>query len=639
MGEFDDVLAMEPGDDWAAWDEWAAGQGAGALVELAPLVAELRLPSARVHLRGAVPADVLDTFADLADPTLEVGDEAPLVTLTLDESDDSVTIVDLERGEVGRGRDVVELIDSMAAVLTEVADRTDPMRVHLAAACLELDDPVAPDARPLGVLLVDPDRSARHALAAQVLTRRARYLSAERAILLPGSRTVFAEPMPLDLATGWTRGSALGPIRPYTSVGVVVLVEHRAGAALSIQQLATAAGCARLIERTGALAEFGSAALDTVAALAAGASFWHLVHDDVEAAAGLILGLPGPERREVVTLSRFDHPHAGGAGSDDVRSRDERRRDAVSAGRASVRMARFEAGAVVVDGTDGRVEVIDDARADELERQLRPRSTSATDPADLIGLPDTPGQQHQADTSIAPTSQLGRAEAVLERVVDLLDDADGEPVLLGELVQAHDGSVPVAPTPPERIDVLVDREIVGAVAEAMQRSGFELAPHRIGVAEGGSSVEWWAPDDAITIGLHWQLAVGPFGELVDHDDLSRRSVPFAVAGRWYRALHPEDRFVLACVQVDPNGQLTVAQLRAVVLSAPRDELLMASALEASERWGATRTVTQAIRTVDAAMPGLSAWLVARARPGAAASGAEAAPRRRRRLGQGRRKGG
>ena len=61
----------------------------------------------------------------------------------------------LERGEVGRGRDVVELIDSMAAVLTEVADRTDPMRVHLAAACLELDDPVAPDARPLGVLLVD----------------------------------------------------------------------------------------------------------------------------------------------------------------------------------------------------------------------------------------------------------------------------------------------------------------------------------------------------------------------------------------------------------------------------------------------------------------------------------------------------
>ena len=72
MGEFDDVLAMEPGDDWAAWDEWAAGQGTGALVDLAPLVAELRLPHARVHLRGAVPPEVLDTFADLADPTLEV---------------------------------------------------------------------------------------------------------------------------------------------------------------------------------------------------------------------------------------------------------------------------------------------------------------------------------------------------------------------------------------------------------------------------------------------------------------------------------------------------------------------------------------------------------------------------------------
>ncbi len=62
----------------------------------------------RAHL-GAVPAEALDTFADLADPALEVGDEAPLVTLTLDELDDGVSIVDLERGEVGRGADVVEL--------------------------------------------------------------------------------------------------------------------------------------------------------------------------------------------------------------------------------------------------------------------------------------------------------------------------------------------------------------------------------------------------------------------------------------------------------------------------------------------------------------------------------------------------
>ena len=32
------------------------------------------------------------------------------------------------------------------------------MRLHLAAARVELDDPAAPDARPLGVMLVDPDR-------------------------------------------------------------------------------------------------------------------------------------------------------------------------------------------------------------------------------------------------------------------------------------------------------------------------------------------------------------------------------------------------------------------------------------------------------------------------------------------------
>jgi hypothetical protein len=627
MGEFDDVLAMEPGDDWASWDEWAAGQGAAAPVDLAPLAAELRLPNARVHLRGAVPAEALDTFADLADPALEVGDEAPLVTLTLDELDDGVSIVDLERGEVGRGADVVELIGSLAAVLTEVADRTDPMRVHLAAACVELDG--APDG-PFGVVFVEHDPAARHGLVARLLPGGARFLGADRTILLPGSRTVFAEPMPLDLPSGWARASTWGSARPYTVVGAVVLVERRAGATASIEQLGTAEGCARLLERSAALDGWGSAALDAVASLAAGATFWHLVHDDLDVAARLILDVQPRPHREVVTFSRLDHPATQPDPDPEQVSGAERRSDAVRRGRAARRMARFTDGNVLVDGSSGQVDVIDDAAADELQRQQQATGGAA--------LPVANGAVSEAVEADLP----GRAERVLAQVVDLLEEVDCEPVLLGELVQAHDGTGTFTATPLERIDLLVDRSAIGQLTDELEASGFELVPHRIGLTEGSSSLEWRAlgdgSSDGPTVGLHWQLAVGPFGELVDHEELSRRSVPCAVGSRWYRALHPEDRFVLACVRAGSVDRPTPEQLRAVVLTAPYDEMLMASALEASERWGATRTVLAAVRAADAALPGMPAWLVARARPGATGAGAEGTPRRRRRLGSVRRRG-
>ena len=642
MGDFDDVLAMEPGDDWASWDEWAAGESARATAEQAPPLAEFRLPNAWVHLRGAAPAEVLDLFADLthggadlthvggdrshvggdlAEPALELGDDAPLVTFVLEElAGGGVSIVDPDQGEFGRvanTADAAELTASIAAALTEVADRTDPTRVHLGAACVERD---TPDGTPGGVMLVDPDRASRHALTAAMLSGGARYLSADRTVLLPGSRTVVAEPMPLHLRTGWTKASALGSTRPYTSIGAVVLVEHRPGAAPSIEQLGTAQGCAYLLDRTGAVAQAGSDAFEPVAALAGGASFWHLVHDDADAAALLALGTRAPERRQLVTAGALD----------------------------GVRWARFDSGAVLVDGADGRVEVIDDARADELEQQL-PRTNAATPAADLFGLPDTPRHRLGAgDTPVADPADtadpagtaepagtadpagVGRAVAVLERMADLFDADGGGPVVLGEMVQAHEGTVPEGFARLDRVDLLVDRQTATGLAEALQSSGFVPAPQRIGLTEGSSSVTWWAPTDGVTVGLHWQLAAGPFGELVDHDELAARTVPCRIGGRWYRALCPEDRFVLACVRAASIDRPTPSDLRPVVLQVPRDPALMASAMEASERWGATRAVLAAVRAADSVLPGVPPWMVDRAERGNGRSRTGRQGRRRRR---------
>ncbi len=562
-------------------------------------------------------------------------------------------------GRGDQGGDVAQLAGVLAAVLAEIGAGTDPLRVHLSAACVEMDGAVGPagaaalagtsgavggarvvlgpgididPAAPFGVLLIDPDPADRHALVARMLDAGGRYLGADRTTLLPGSRTVFAEPIPLDLPTGRRRASTMGGTRPFAAIGAVVLVERRPGAAASIEALSTAEGCARLLGRAGALDEFGSAALDTVGPVAAGASFWQLVHDDLDAAAALIGGVRPREGRDTVTLCRLDHLGTG-------------------RGRAASRMVRFDHGAVLADGSTGQIDAIDDTAADALEVALRGAGRPGS-PDDLYGLPDTPRRPAGPGpvNTIAPDGPVGavpapivgggaagRVEDVLAQVADLFEAVRSQPVVLGDLVQLHDTAAPGPASPLQRVDLLVDRGVVDQLAEQLEAAGLRLVPHRIEVGESGSSVEWQVPGGGAVVGLHWQLAVGPFGELVDHDELSRRSVPVAIGARWFRALHPEDRFVLACVQVASADRPTPAQMRAVVLSAPRDEVLMASALEASERWGATRTVLAAVRTTDAALPGMPDWLVARARPGATGVVTEETPARRRRSIPGRRR--
>lgn len=632
MGEFDDVLAMGPGDDWDDWDEYVAGEDARPLVELAPLIAELRLPNARVHLRGEVDRAVVDAFADLADPALDLHDHAGVVTLSFERLDATTSIVDLEHGEVASGTDTSGLVAALARVLLDAAVRTDPLRLHLEAANVELDDR---EGDPFGMVIVESDPVARHWLVGALLRGGARYLSADRTVVLPGSRANPAVPTPLWSGIEWGRASDRSPIAPFTRTRAVVMVRRVPGEAAAMRRLSTAEGCARLIASTGAVDRFGSAALDALAPLASEATFWELVHDDPPAAAALLATVSPAGTRELVTLCRLDRPDdvARGEPTDEA---ERSRSDAVRRGRGALRTARFDQGAVRVDGSARSIDVIDDEQADAVEQQL-PRSPAGSAEA-RAGLPNSPRDALAAADRAPGREQLatrrGEAEAALGRAVTLLEDAGSVPVVLGDVVQAHDGLLPVDAVPVDRIDLLVEHAEVEGLAERMEAQGYELTPQRVGAGTAGSSVAWNDPDNGVLVVLHWQLAVGPFGELVDHDELLDRSVPCTIGRRWYRALHPEDRFVLACVRAGMAERPTVDQLRSVVLTAPRDELMMAAALEASERWGATRVVLAAIRAADAALPGIAPWLVARARPGATGAGpdrAAASESRRRRL--------
>ena len=68
MGEFDDVMAMEPSDHW----DLPVDDGSGHARTLPEVVAVLRLPGAFVELRGEVPDALVDRLEPLRDERLHL---------------------------------------------------------------------------------------------------------------------------------------------------------------------------------------------------------------------------------------------------------------------------------------------------------------------------------------------------------------------------------------------------------------------------------------------------------------------------------------------------------------------------------------------------------------------------------------
>jgi hypothetical protein len=98
------------------------------------------------------------------------------------------------------------------------------------------------------------------------------------------------------------------------------------------------------------------------------------------------------------------------------------------------------------------------------------------------------------------------------------------------------------------------------------------------------------------IDLHRSLAMGPYGLRIRLDDLWHRSSTFDVAGRLFRALAPEERFLHACFHaVLGNSPPRLAAVRDVAqmhLARPLDVDLVR---RLSSSWGADAVVAGAVR--------------------------------------------
>lgn len=232
----------------------------------------------------------------------------------------------------------------------------------------------------------------------------------------------------------------------------------------------------------------------------------------------------------------------------------------------------------------------------------------------------------------------------LSWVLRVAAEVDVHPVVFGSLLQVWDGRLPEHFTDIGQLDLLIRNSEIDRLLERLENQGFQLEARKLSKKAVDTDIEYNLRHPAIpevVIALHATLAAGPFGLLVDPDEFHDRAVPVQVREHWVKGLHPEHRFVAACVaasawqttesisesvsvgtdddapmqSVNKSGSAapSIAQLREVVMTAPSSEELLMSAVECSSRLGAASKVFSAVRQADEVLPGLPVWLVQRAR--------------------------
>jgi hypothetical protein len=242
-------------------------------------------------------------------------------------------------------------------------------------------------------------------------------------------------------------------------------------------------------------------------------------------------------------------------------------------------------------------------------------------------------QRHAHEVAGALISVLGVAAEV-----------DVQPVVFGSLLQVWDGRLPEHFTDIGQLDLLIRNSELERLLARLGTQGFQSETRKLSKKAVDTDIEYNLRHPAIpevVIALHATLAAGPFGLLVDPDEFHDRAVPVQVREHWVKGLHPEHRFVAACVaasashttesisesvsvgtdddapmqSVNKSGSAapSIAQLREVVMIAPSSEELLMSAVECSSRLGAASKVFSAVRQADEVLPGLPVWLVQRAR--------------------------
>lgn len=204
-------------------------------------------------------------------------------------------------------------------------------------------------------------------------------------------------------------------------------------------------------------------------------------------------------------------------------------------------------------------------------------------------------------------------ERKLAVVVDRLEALGLSPIVTGDSVTSHDGSSLPHLADLRSIGLLLPPEQLGPATEELSRHATQLAePQESFASVGGLAPERGTrlrlacpvvgPRSDLGLVVCHTLSPTPYGELVDTDELHARSVPVLVNGRWYRALHPEHRFLHSCLNAVFADPPDLKELREVVMTAPRTPASAGSMMATADRWMLRPVVQRAVRLSESAFP-------------------------------------
>lgn len=226
------------------------------------------------------------------------------------------------------------------------------------------------------------------------------------------------------------------------------------------------------------------------------------------------------------------------------------------------------------------------------------------------------GEQRKQAETLHRIAQLRvlTLERTLVDVVDRLTAADIEArVLKGSAVAHLD-----YPDPGLRsyhdVDILVRADDFSGAVESLRGTGFErtLAEPRPGFDRRFDKGTTMRPAEYYEVDLHRTLVLGPWGRLVDFDDLWEPGDSYALGERTLTALSPVNRFLHACYHAAlGDWPLRLGSLRDVAELLRKLDDDPAEVLERAGAWGVNAVVAAAVADTRRLLGGeagaLSRW--------------------------------
>jgi len=480
----DEFAGDEANDEWdAAWAAYTSGADTSPSSG-APLRATLRLPGARVQLRGDVGDEIVALFTDLhdhvapSDDAMGVGDHLPLVTFTVRSFDGAESGDEADRGPDGgqnptswvleqdatgvcaEGDGPADLARALTTRIVLESSLVDTTQLHLDAALVDLEG--------TGVLLLGGPREQRDELLYEFLAEGAHYLTNGDAVLRPGTRSARGTSLPLWRRDGQLLPASYSvPVADYCDVRVILVLGRvedgeQADATLGAaprnpvgddQRLSAAETLVALV--SGAGSGTGEA-MGQLGTLVSGASCVLIDPRDPSACVAAARSAARPARRRLAALFEWVTL------SPDPAAEEGRRGRRAEPVRIVHRMVRFDDGAAVDHGDGAGPIVVTTERADALEAEAIAAHPQRPGP-EALGLPNCP---------VGATARAMWSES------SLLDDLDDLDVLDG----------PAAP-PSGVVAELVSRELLASDGPLRERV---IERHVVARALNDAAVERFA---------------------------------------------------------------------------------------------------------------------------------------------------